>query len=308
MNSMNSFNDLCAQHAEKITCWDQLQELRERFTEEVLRGLEKDRILFQQEKLASVGQLAAGVAHEINNPIGFILSDLRSLSGYVENFTQYLGVMDVVVDRFCPDDQKAHLAELRRTLDIDFICSDIISLIRESSEGANRIKQIVMDLKDFAQVDEAQIKDNDINQCVRRTLNVIKHELRMVPCIELQLTEMQPIPCNAQQINQLLTSLLLNAAQAMEGEGAITIKTWQEQQYAMLSVTDTGSGIAPEIAKRIFEPFFTTKTVGNGTGLGLTVAYDIVRKHEGELRLESEPGKGSTFTVCLPLQRQVGEV
>jgi len=165
----------------------------------------------------------------------------------------------------------------------------------------------VMDLKDFAQVDEAQIKDNDINQCVRRTLNVIKHELRMVTRIELQLAELQLIPFNAQQINQLLTSLLLNAAQAIEGEGTITIKTWQEEPYAMLSVTDTGSGIAPEIAKRIFEPFFTTKVVGNGTGLGLTVAYDIVRKHEGELRLESEPGKGSTFTVCLPLQRQVGE-
>jgi signal transduction histidine kinase len=213
-----------------------------------------------------------------------------------------------VIDRFCPDDQKAHIAELRRTLDIDFICSDVMALIKESSDGANRVKQIVMDLKDFAQVDEAQIKDNDINQCVRRTLNVIKHELRMVTRIELQLTELQLIPFNAQQINQLLTSLLLNAAQAIEGEGEITIKTWQEQPYAMLSVTDTGSGIAPEIAKRIFEPFFTTKIVGNGTGLGLTVAYDIVRKHEGELRLESEPGKGSTFTVCLPLQRQVGEV
>lgn len=305
---MSSFNDLCAQHAEKIACWDQLQELRERFQEEVLRGLEKDRILFQQEKIASVGVLAAGVAHEINNPIGYILSNLRSLDKYVENITQYLTVMDVAVDSFCPDEQRAHLKELRRKLDIDFICSDIKSLVQESSDGATRIKQIVLDLKDFAQIDEAQIKDNDINQCIRRTLNVIKHELRLVTRIYMQLGEIPLVPCNAQQINQLLTSLLLNAAQAIEGEGTITIKTWQEQQNVLLSVSDTGSGIAPEIIKRIFEPFFTTKTVGNGTGLGLTVAYDIVRKHEGELRLDTELGKGSTFTVCLPLQLHEGDV
>lgn len=304
---MNNFNDLCAQYAERIACWDQLQELRERFQEEVLRGLEKDRILFQQEKIASVGLLAAGVAHEINNPIGYILSNLRSLADYLENITQYLAVMDVVLDQFCPDEQRAHLKELRHKLDIDFICSDIMSLVHESSDGAHRIKQIVMDLKDFAQIDDAQVKENDLNQCIRRTLNVIKHELRLVTHIHMKLGEIPLVQCNAQQINQLLSSLLLNAAQAIEGEGTITIKTWQEQQSILLSVTDTGSGIAPEIIKRIFEPFFTTKPVGNGIGLGLTVAYDIVRKHEGELRLESEPGKGSTFTVCLPLQRHEGE-
>jgi two-component system, NtrC family, sensor kinase len=300
---MSDFEILSTKHAEKLPCWDQLNELRERFQEEVLRGLEKDRILLQQDKMASIGQLAAGVAHEINNPMGFIMSNLGSLSEYAEALTQYIQVLEVMLDRFCPDEQKDHAAALRTNLDIAFISGDIGSLIRESRDGADRVKQIVHDLKDFARIDENFIKETDLNQCIRSTINIVKNELKYVAQLNLQLGDVPPVFCNSQQINQVITNLLVNAAQSIKGKGIITVKTWHEQDQVFFSVSDTGSGIPPEIVKRIFEPFFTTKPVGMGTGLGLTITYDLIRKHHGEISVESEPGKGSSFTVRLPLRQ-----
>lgn len=300
---MSDFNKLSEQHAERLPCWDQLQELRERFQEEVLRGLEKDRILLQQDKMASIGQLAAGVAHEINNPMGFIMSNLGSFQQYTEALTQYIQVLEVILDSYCPDEQKRCVADLRKTLDIAFITSDIGSLVNESLDGANRVKQIVLDLKDFAQIDENSIKETDLNRCIRTTINIVKNQLRHVTRLELQLGELPLIQCNPQQINQVISNLLVNAAHAIKQNGTITVKSWQEQEHVLFLVADTGSGIPADIIKRIFEPFFTTEPVGKGTGLGLTITYDNVRKHNGEISLESEPGKGTTFTVRLPIHQ-----
>jgi two-component system NtrC family sensor kinase len=304
---MSNLDELITQHAEKVPCWDQLQELRDKFQEEILRGLEKDRILLQQDKMASIGQLAAGVAHEINNPMGFITSNLGSLKEYSENLVQYIQVLEVVLDNFVPVDQKAHIAAMRKRLDIAFITDDIGSLVRESQDGANRVKQIVLDLKDFARVDENTMQETDLNQLIRRTINIVKNELKYVAQLDLQLGELPHICCNPQQISQVVTNLLVNAAQSITGKGTITVKSWQEHDQVLFKVVDTGCGIPPEIVKRIFEPFFTTKPVGKGTGLGLTIIYDNVRKHNGEISLESEPGRGTAFTVRLPIAQSEEE-
>jgi two-component system, NtrC family, sensor kinase len=300
---MSNIDELIAQHAEKVPCWDQLQELRDKFQEEILRGLEKDRILLQQDKMASIGQLAAGVAHEINNPMGFITSNLGSLKDYSENLVQYIQVLEVVLDTFVPDDQKQHISAMRKHLDIAFITDDIGSLVRESQDGANRVKQIVLDLKDFARVDENTIQKTDLNQLIRKTINIVKNELKYVAQLDLQLGEIPFVCCNPQQICQVVSNLLVNAAQSISVSGTITIKSWHEQDQVLFRVSDTGSGIPPEIIKRIFEPFFTTKPVGKGAGLGLTITYDIIRKHNGEIALESELGKGSSFTIRLPIEQ-----
>lgn len=300
---MNSSEKCGATSAGEPPCWEQLQELRDLFQEEVLRGLEKDRILLQQDKMACIGQLAAGVAHEINNPMGFIMSNLGSLKEYVENLTQYIQVLEVMLDRFCPPEQKGHVGVLRERLDIAFICDDVGSLVRESQDGANRVKQIVLDLKDFARIDENMVRESDLNQCIRRTTNIVKNELKYVAQLDLQLGDLPPVYCNSQQINQVVTNLLVNAAQSITGTGTITVKTWHEQSEVLIQIADTGSGISPEIVKRIFEPFFTTKPVGKGTGLGLAITYDIIRKHNGSITVESELGRGTTFTVRLPINQ-----
>jgi two-component system NtrC family sensor kinase len=300
---MSEFDRLSEEHAQKMPCWEQLQELRDRFQEEILRGLEKDRILLQQDKMASIGQLAAGVAHEINNPMGFIMGNLSSLKDYSENLVQYIQVLEVLLDRFVPEDQKLHLAVLRKHLDIGFIGEDIGSLVRESLDGAHRVKQIVLDLKDFAQIDENTMQETDFNQLLRKAINIVRNQLKYVAQLDIQLGELPLVCCNPQQISQVVTNLLINAAQSMTVKGTIMVKSWREQDQVLFKVADTGSGISPEIIKRIFEPFFTTKPAGKGTGLGLTIVYDNVRKHYGEIALESEPGKGTVFTVRLPIKQ-----
>jgi two-component system NtrC family sensor kinase len=204
-------------------------------------------------------------------------------------------------------EQAAQLAELRKSLDLTYILNDLESLLSESLEGADRVKQIVHDLKDFARMDETTVTETDLNQCVRSTVNIVRNELKYVAQLDLQLGELPLVTCNPQQINQVITNLLVNAAQAIEGHGTITVTTQQVERQVVLTIADTGSGIPPEVMKRIFEPFFTTKPVGKGTGLGLTISYDMVRKNGGEISVESEPGKGTTFTITLPVSGAVGE-
>jgi two-component system NtrC family sensor kinase len=277
-------------------------ELERLVQEEVQKNREKDTFMLQQDKMASIGQLAAGVAHEINNPMGFIISNLGTLEAYIKQLLHYLEAADNAVQT----EKTSELAALKETLDIEYVLGDIGPLLHESQEGADRVKQIVQDLKDFARVDEATIKSTDLNQCVRSTINIVRNELKYVAQLDLQLGEIPLVMCNPQQINQVITNLLVNAAQAIEGHGTISVMTWQDGDQAILTVADTGKGISQEVIQRIFEPFFTTKPVGKGTGLGLTISYDMVRKNGGEISVESELGKGTTFTVRLPLQIDEG--
>jgi two-component system NtrC family sensor kinase len=271
--------------------------LESRIAEEVRKNREKDGMLLHQDKLASIGQLAAGVAHEINNPMGFIMGNLNTLKEYVISLQKYCRFVDETV----PENSRSVLQEFRKQLDLDYILDDLQPLLVESSEGAERVRRIVLDLKDFARPDEQEMYEADLNQLTQSTINIVRNELRYVAQLDLQLGELPLVVCHPQQINQVISNLLVNAAHALEQQGVITVRTWQEGSFVVLSVADTGKGILPENLTRIFDPFFTTKEVGKGTGLGLSISYDIIKKHGGEITVASEAGKGTIFTVQLPI-------
>ncbi|NJD38282.1 MAG: response regulator [Geobacter sp.] len=278
------------------------EQLEQRVAEEVEKNRIKDSFLMQQEKLASIGQLAAGVAHEINNPMGFIMSNLNSLREYSEALGQYCALLDTTL----ADGHREELRQLRTRLDIDFILRDLPSLLAESIEGAERVRRIVHDLKGFARSDSDELELADLNEMITSTLNLVRSELRYVADLDLDLQPLPQLCCRPHQIKQVISNLLINAAQAMHERGTITVSTRCSGDQLQLQVRDTGSGIPPEMINRIFEPFFTTKPVGKGTGLGLAISYDIVHKHDGEIMVTSEIGVGTTFTVRLPVQNREG--
>jgi signal transduction histidine kinase len=257
--------------------------------------------LFQQEKMASIGQLAAGVAHEINNPMGFVISNLGTLEKYIARFDEYLGILD----RTCGEALSQVSAE-RSRLKIDYLIQDTHLLLEECLGGAIRVKEIVQNLKSFSRIDQPGCHQTDINQCLESAITIAWNEIKYMAEIVKELSKLPPVTCNPQQINQVFLNLLKNAAQSIELPGAITLRSWCSADSVYVSVTDTGRGIPQENRSRIFEPFFTTKEVGKGTGLGLSISYDIIAKHGGEITVQSQVGIGSTFTVRLPVHETQG--
>jgi signal transduction histidine kinase len=257
--------------------------------------------LVQSEKLASLGQLAAGVAHEINNPVGFISSNLGTLDGYFKQLQQMLDAYRQA-EAAIGDDQ---LEALRQRLDLDFLREDIPTLIRESKEGIGRVAQIVKDLKDFSRVDNDQTWQwANLQQGIDSTLNIVASELKYKADVVKHYAPLPEIECLASQLNQVVMNLVINAAQAIGPErGTITISNGVEGESIWLEIADNGCGIAPDALQKIFDPFFTTKPVGEGTGLGLSLSYGIVKKHHGEISVSSELGKGTTFRVVLPIRQ-----
>jgi two-component system NtrC family sensor kinase len=189
-------------------------------------------------------------------------------------------------------------------LKLDYITEDVGDLIDESLDGAERVRKIVQDLKTFSRVDEAAWKQVDLIECLESTINMAWNEIKYKATLVRDFAELPPVRCYPHQLNQVFMNLLINAAQAIDKEGQITVKAWQEEEEVFFSVTDSGCGIPRENLDQIFMPFFTTKEVGKGTGLGLSVSYEIVQKHQGEILVESEPGKGTTFTVRIPIDAQ----
>jgi two-component system, NtrC family, sensor kinase len=263
--------------------------------------------MLQQEKMASIGQIAAGVAHEINNPMGFIISNFHSLKKYSGRIVGFLNAQADALHKYAEacgnPDEMNKTEELRQQLKLDHILSDIDALITESLEGADRVKMIVQDLKSFSRVDEAEQKQADINLGIESTINIIWNEIKYKATIDKHYGVIPQTRCNPGQLNQVFMNLLLNASHAIENFGQITVKTWHEDNWIYISVSDNGCGMPEEIQNRIFEPFFTTKEIGQGTGLGLSIAYDIIKKHNGEIKVESKPGHGTTFTIAIPVQR-----
>lgn len=249
------------------------------------------------EKMASIGQLAAGVAHEINNPMGFITSNLRTLSKYVNKLTEFIQAQDQALG----ESQGNGISGLRKQLKIDYIAEDIGQLISESLEGADRVRKIVQNLKSFSRVDNSEFQEADINECIESTLNIVWNELKYKATVEKEYGDIPRTKCYPQELNQVFVNLLVNAAHAIEKQGTIRIRTWNGNSSVNVSISDTGCGIPKEIVNRIFEPFFTTKEVGKGTGLGLSISYDIVKKHNGAISVESDTGRGTTFTVQIPV-------
>jgi two-component system NtrC family sensor kinase len=259
--------------------------------------------IFQQEKMASIGQLAAGVAHEINNPMGFISSNLGTLNKYVDRLAEFIGASDLALSHCSDDVVVTTLKETRKKLKVDYIMDDSRQLIAESQDGASRVRRIVQDLKSFSRVDQAESALVNLNEALETTINIAWNEIKYIAVLNREFGDIPRIKCFPQLLNQVFLNLLVNAAHAMgENQGSITIRTWSENANVFVSVADTGCGIPEEIRQRIFEPFFTTKEVGKGTGLGLSISYDIIRKHGGEISVESELGHGTTFTARLPIE------
>jgi len=257
--------------------------------------------LLQSEKMAAIGQLAAGVAHEINNPIGFVNSNLGTLRGYTERLLNVINAYEQCQGKV-KDVPMEEVAAARTEADLDFLREDVISLLKESQEGLARVKKIVQDLKDFSHVDEAEWQEADLNEGLESTLNVVWNELKYKAEVVRQYGDLPPVRCIPAQVNQVMMNLLVNAAQAIENRGTITVRSGVDGPTAWVEVQDTGKGMTNETQKRIFEPFFTTKPVGKGTGLGLSLSYDIiVKRHGGRFDVKSAPNQGSTFRICLPV-------
>lgn len=249
--------------------------------------------LVRSEKLASIGQLAAGVAHEINNPIGYVASNLTVLKDYTNSLT-------LLVQRLSEQLPPAQSQLLKSQFDFDYICEDLPNLLQQSEQGLQRVIEIIRDLKDFSHIDQAEFVMADLQQGILSTLNIVANEIKYKAEVVKQFAELPPVFCIPSQLNQVLLNLLVNAAQAIVERGIITISTGCDAQWVWFSVADTGPGIAAEQLEQIFQPFYTTKPKGQGTGLGLALSRSIVEKHKGLLEVQSTPGVGSCFTVKIP--------
>ena len=260
--------------------------------------------LMQSEKLASIGQLAAGVAHEINNPIGFIFSNFGTLERYLDDLFQMLSAYEQAEPALAGTPVAAQLKALREKVELDFLKEDIPTLMNESKDGITRVRNIVQNLKDFSRVDTSQEWVlADLHHGISSTLNIVNNEIKYKADVVKEFGEIPDIECLPSELNQVFMNLLVNAAHSIQTErGLITIRTGTEGDTVWVDVEDNGGGIAKENLGRIFDPFFTTKAVGKGTGLGLSLSYGIVKKHFGQIDVFSEVGVGTRFRVSLPVQ------
>ena len=272
--------------------------------EDGVHVLEQARLqLLQSEKMASIGQLAAGVAHEINNPIGFVGSNLNSLDGYLKDIFSIISAYEKAEDAAGNDAAFKDVIELKRSLDYAGIKQDISDLLAESRDGIGRVRKIVQDLKNFSHVDEMAWEWADIHVGIDSTLNMVWNELKYHCTVTKNYGAVPKILCLPSQLNQVVMNLLVNAGHAIEVKGEITITTESAGEDAVrVRVSDTGKGIAPDALAKVFDPFYTTKPVGKGTGLGLSLVWNIVERHGGKIEVASEVGKGTTFTVTLPIE------
>jgi two-component system NtrC family sensor kinase len=276
--------------------------------EESNRNLKQAQVqLVQSERLASLGLLSAGVAHEINNPLSFIISNLNTLESYAGNIKTLLGRYSQLeasvadLNTTGVQELKEEIRQIKEKLEIPYILEDLPRLIAESCDGARRIKEIVQGLRTFSRADEAELESADINGIIDSTLKLVWNELKYKAEVVKEYGQLPPLLCHPQQLSQVFMNLMINAAQAIEKKGKITLKTYQKDSDIFIEVSDTGCGIPPEVLPHIFEPFFTTKEVGKGTGLGLSIVQGIIQAHGGTIRAQSRPGGGSRFTIRLPI-------
>ena len=272
--------------------------------------------LMQSEKLASIGQLAAGVAHEINNPVGYVFSNFGTLEKYLADLFRMLGAYEQAEAQLAGTPQAARLAALRREIELDYLKDDVPTLMAESREGITRVRKIVQDLKDFSHVDTRQEWEwTDLHKGIDSTLNIVNNEIKYKAQVVKQYGRLPDVQCLASELNQVFMNLLVNAAHAVDKErGTITIRTGTiaaagaagADDQVWVEIEDDGCGIPKENLTRIFDPFFTTKPVGKGTGLGLSLAYGILQKHAGRIEVDSEPGRGTRFRITVPIRHADG--
>jgi signal transduction histidine kinase len=266
--------------------------------------------LLQSEKMASIGQLAAGVAHEINNPIGYVHSNLGTLQVYLRGLSNLMDAYDRLLaerpEAYADSAAFRDISEIKRQVDYNFVRQDLPQVLVESREGIERVRKIVLDLRDFSHGGQAENEDwvyADIHRGLESTLNIVGSELKYKAEVRKDYGNLPQVECLPAQLNQVFLNLLMNAGQAIKDRGVITITTSQVERGVNIIIADDGIGIDPEHLKRIYDPFFTTKPVGKGTGLGLALSYGIVQKHHGSIEVTSTVGKGSEFRIFLPFSQ-----
>ncbi len=264
------------------------------------------RQLVQSERLASIGQLAAGVAHEINNPVGYVFSNIGTLERYLTDLFRMLSAYEAAESQLAGLPVAAGLAALREEIELEYLKEDIPNLMTETLEGVRRVRKIVQDLKDFSRVDARPDWEwADLHRGLDSTLNIVNNEIKYKAEVQRRYGQLPEVQCLPSELNQVFMNLLVNAAHAIDkSRGTIAIRTGCEGDQVWVEIADDGCGMSPETLSRIFDPFFTTKAVGKGTGLGLSLAYGIVQKHNGRIDVTSEPGRGSCFRVALPVRHE----
>ncbi len=289
-------------HQELTRLTEKLEEEKRQQQELIHKLEEAQNQLLQSEKMAAIGQLAAGVAHEINNPVGFIFSNLQTLQEYLQKMNKYIELLGKIIDKIPQSTLHAMKNDYVQRNQLEMVLSDCPELVSESLEGADRVMAIVKSLKEFSHVDSTDWQEADITQGIESTLRILSNELKYKAEVVRHYQPGLPLLyCQPMQLNQVFMNLLVNAAQAIENFGKIEVSVQEIEHALQITIQDNGSGIAPEHLKRIFEPFFTTKPVGKGTGLGLSLSYSIIHRHQGKIMVSSELGKGTCFTIHLPL-------
>ncbi len=265
----------------------------------------KQRQLVQSEKMASLGVLSAGVAHEINNPIGFVLSNINTFSSYIGIFkNSHSKLLNIIEHANNLEDLPKIISSTSDYIEneeVEYILEDTDDLIEETKEGIERVKEIVAGLKDFVREDQGKKESTNINESIQSTLRLLSNQLKYHCELVENYGVLPDIHCHVGKLNQVFMNLIVNASQAIKEQGTITIETKKLDSYVVASFSDTGSGISEENLENLFTPFFTTKPVGEGTGLGLSISHGIIEEHGGTIEVESELGKGTTFTVKLPI-------
>ena len=305
---LQTMNDDLEQRIVKRTA--ELETSKDKISESLTALQKTQGQLIQQEKLASIGQLAAGVAHEINNPIGYVGSNINRIDEYFIDLRQIITEIDKILAALPPETAAIatrEVAVIKKRLDFDFIADDFSSVISDCREGIARVKEIVQSLKDFSHnVDEKDFSEVDINNAINTTLKVVNNEIKYYCDLELDLKLGKHVSANLGQLHQVISNLVVNASHAMREtgkRGLLSIRTFSDGDFAVIEIEDTGNGIPEEIYTKIFDPFFTTKPIGQGTGLGLNISYDIiVNKHKGDLSFVSKIGAGTVFKIKLPLE------
>lgn len=257
--------------------------------------------VIQQEKMASIGLLSAGVAHEINNPMGFITSNLSTLEKYADKMIHFIEFQEQAINKCADEATKLAVAAMKQQIKLDYLVTDLRELVSESLDGSRRVSKIVQDLQTFSRADNNEAVPSNLNETILRTINVVQNEIKYVADLELRLENLPTVVCQPQQIGQVILNLVMNAVHSIQGRGQVILAAAQVGNFVEISVTDNGCGIVPEHLEKIFEPFFTTKEAGKGTGLGLAISLDIIKKHGGELLATSTLGAGTTFKIRLPI-------
>jgi len=259
--------------------------------------------LLQSEKMASIGQLAAGVAHEINNPVGYINSNIGSLKNYINDLMKLLDTYEKSESVISDSTAIENIQTIKQDVEIDFLKEDVLDLISESEEGVVRVKKIVQDLKEFSHVGEAEWQWANLHSGLDSTLNIVNNELKYKAEVIREYGNLPDVECIISQLNQVFMNVLVNAAHAIEQKGTITVRSGTENNGVWVEIEDTGKGMDEETKRRIFDPFYTTKPVGKGTGLGMSLSFNIIQKHNGTIEVKSELGKGTCFHIWLPVKQ-----